>query len=186
MNRRRFITVSSAGLVGFSLNSVFSANAGVIKKGKIKYLPQHATVLVNETLSKLPHTKLGNGWPAEWQILGITNTVTNLAFDSDRYDDSLGMVVAELSMLKLDVKLTGVPVNCDKVKQLVFVVRNSVDNETEFHMHSTNVELIKTAMWLRVSEEAPNPDQRYYTATFKPFKTAYSPKKTIFEMTFFS
>jgi len=181
MNRRRFVTVSFAGLVGLSLNSVFSANteARASNETKIKFIPEWATIMVNYSSNvPIPLSKLSNGWPPSWQYLGQTTTTTKLEFSS-KADEP---IITDLFIEKLDVKLTGIPVVTEKVKSLLLVINNKLDDK-EMHLLSRNVKLVKTGL---VKEEKDFIEYgSHYIATFNPvIGDAKSP--FYFHSTFFS
>lgn len=187
MNRRQFITASAAGTAGMLLwrNNPVSGNVG---KLKTKVLPE-ATILVNENIQNINAVsvldkRLGE-LPNDWRILGWTNSPTTFVYNDE-------VVIADLDVLRLDMKLTGESVDISKIKQIVFVVYNKM-NDRQLHMLSANVDVKEAEHWVtnRYLETKGTKKNGWehkakYKAVFKPFTTVGSSVKGFFAMTFFS
>jgi len=177
MNRRKFITVSAVGAIGVALPQFVLPESAK----HLKYLPENLTVLVNESPKVCELSK--NSWPIEWQILGHTVCTTKLLYDSKRINEVL---LTEISVEKLDIKLTGIPVNPNKVRQVAFVLNNKL-TDGKLHLLSRNA-LLTRIPYTRSKEEKPTDfvENASYIATFFPFRSKGSKKLSYFEMTFYS
>lgn len=185
MNRREFITVSTVGAAGLALPKFVLAEAHKQAVKHIKYLPENMTVLVNESSKacELPR----HNWPAEWQILGHTKSKTKLTLDSNKKE----AILTEIFVEKLDIKLTGVPVNPSKVRQLAFVLDNKL-TDGKIHLLSRNALLTRVPRlrseekWQAINTDLDLSKNASYIATFLPFTTKAATTPSYFEMTFFS